>query len=85
MQTIIRFSVLLGKSASAIHAELAQILGEESAPGLSTVKRWAAKFREGEAEVSDAPRSGRPRGRCTLSSTAQRIFWWTTQYLRGPL
>ena len=61
VRMIIKISVLLGKSASAIHAELAQVLSEESAPGLSTVKRWAVKFREGEAEVSDAPRSGRPR------------------------
>lgn len=70
VRTIIKFSVLLGKSASAIHAELAQVLGEESAPGLSTVKRWAVKFREGEAEVSDAPRSGRPRTATTDDNVA---------------
>lgn len=70
VRTVIKFSVLLGKAATATHAKLAQVLGEESAPGLSTVKRWAVKFREGEAEVSDAPRSGRPRTATTDDNVA---------------
>ncbi len=34
------------------------------------MKRWAAKFREGEADVSDAPRSGRPRTATTDDNVA---------------
>ena len=60
VRTIIKFSFLLGKSASAMHEELAQDLGEEAASGLSTVKRWSTKFREGNTEITDGTRSGRP-------------------------
>ena len=53
MQTAIKFSALFGGSAPAIHAELAQLLGEEETPGLSTVKYWAAMFRKGKTEVTN--------------------------------
>ena len=36
------------------------VVGSENAPGLSTIQRWAAKFRASSTSVSDAPRSGRP-------------------------
>ena len=60
VRTVIKFGMLLGKTALTIHAEFVQVLGEEEAPGLSTIKRWAAKFREGVIDVKDADRTGRP-------------------------
>ena len=60
VRTIIKFGTLLGKTAPTIRAEFMQVLGEEEAPGLSTIKRWAAKFRDGVADVKDADRTGRP-------------------------
>ena len=60
VRTIIKFGHFQGKTAPAIQAELIQVLGEEEAPSLATVKRWASKFRDGNSSVEDAPRSGRP-------------------------
>jgi len=60
VRTIIKFGHLQGKSAPVIQAELIQVIGEEEAPSLATVKRWASRFRDGNSSVEDAPRSGRP-------------------------
>lgn len=59
VRTIIKFGQLQGKTAPAIQAELVRALGE-GAPSLATVKRWAARFRDGNSNVEDAPRTGRP-------------------------
>ena len=53
VRTVIKFGMLVGKTAPTTHAEFVQVLGEE-APGLSTIKRWAAKFCEGVTDVKDA-------------------------------
>ena len=60
VRTVIKFGTLLGKTAPTIHAEFVQVLGGEEAPALSTIKRWAAKFRQGVTDVKDADRTGRP-------------------------
>ena len=60
IRTIIKFQTLLGKSSNDILKDLVAVVGAENAPGLSTIQRWAVKFRGGSTSVSDAPRSGRP-------------------------
>ena len=59
-RTIIKFQTLLGKSSNDILKDFVVVVGSENAPGLSTIQRWAAKFRAGSTSVSDAPRSCRP-------------------------
>ena len=56
----IKTRTILGLSATAIHDELTTAYGPK-AICYSTVQKWAAKyFREGNMEIEDDPRSGRP-------------------------
>ncbi|KAI6654491.1 hypothetical protein LOD99_887 [Oopsacas minuta] len=45
--------------AVQIFSELQEILCVDC-PSRSTAERWAARFRSGDADVTDLPRSGRP-------------------------
>ena len=49
----------VGRNATQIHNELVIIEGEQ-ALSLSTVRRRTAAFEEGEEQIVDRPRSGRP-------------------------
>ena len=49
----------LGQSCSEIHANLTRIHGSDSVSKM-TVYRWVEKFNEGQTDVADLPRSGRP-------------------------
>ena len=55
----IRTRTILGLNATDIHAELTAAYGPK-AISYSTVQQWAKYFREGNMEVEDDPRSGRP-------------------------
>ena len=48
-----------GLASKKIHADMAASLGD-NVPALSTVKKWAAKFKRGRESLKDVPRSGRP-------------------------
>ena len=49
----------VGRNATQIHDELVIVEGEQ-ALSISTVRRWIAAFKDGEEEILDKPRSGRP-------------------------
>jgi len=57
-QNIFRNPVL-NIQARIIHEELCSAYGHE-APCLTTVEKWSKRFREGEEDVEDKERSGRP-------------------------
>jgi transposase len=59
-----------GRSATQIHEELVNAIGEE-ALSISTVKRWIAAFKDGETDFKDKPRSGRPREAVTSENIAK--------------
>ena len=50
----------LGKKASQAKDEIYQAYGTGSV-GLTTIKEWYAKFKKGEFNLEDQPRSGRPK------------------------
>ncbi|KAI6655728.1 Transposase [Oopsacas minuta] len=55
----IDFRTILKIQPVQIFSELQEILCMDY-PSRSTVERWAARFRSGDADVTDLPRSGRP-------------------------
>jgi len=55
----IKTRTILGLSATAIHEELTTAYGPK-AISYSTVQKWTKYFREGNMEIEDEPRSGRP-------------------------
>jgi histone-lysine N-methyltransferase SETMAR len=55
----IRTRTILGLNPTAIHEELTTAYGPK-AISYSTVQQWAKFFREGNMEIEDDPRSGRP-------------------------
>ena len=50
---------LLGHAAQ-IHEELVNVEGKQ-ALSISTIRRWIAIFKDGEEEIKDKARFGRPR------------------------
>ena len=48
-----------GRDAAKIHEELSKAEGER-ALSIVTIRRWIAKFKDGETSVDEKPRSGRP-------------------------
>lgn len=59
-RSVIKFFVLDGLSPSDIHPKLVKVY-KDSAPSLSTVKKWAAEFKRGRTSVEDDQREGRPK------------------------
>ena len=59
-----------GGDATKIHEELVNAEGEH-ALSLSTVRRWVTKFKDGETQVDDRHRSGRPREAVTQEKIAK--------------
>jgi len=54
-RSVIKFFVLDGLSPSEIHPKLVKVY-KDSAPSLSTVKKWAAEFKRGRTSVEDDQR-----------------------------
>ena len=48
-----------GHDATQIHNELANAVGEQ-ALSVVTIRRWIAKYKDGETDFEVKPRSGRP-------------------------
>ncbi|KAI6652415.1 Transposase [Oopsacas minuta] len=65
----IEFRTLLKIHPVQIFSELQEILCVDCS-SRSTVERWAARFRSGDADVTDLPRSGRPVSATTLENIA---------------
>lgn len=58
-RVVIEFLTKEGCSAAEIHMRLKNVYGD-SVIDVSNVRRWVKKFREGETEIEDKPRCGRP-------------------------
>jgi len=58
-RSVIKFLVLEKIAPKEIHERLSKVY-KESAPGYSSVKKWAARFKQGRLNVLDDRRSGRP-------------------------
>jgi len=59
-----------GRNATQIHEELVNVEGGQ-ALSISTVRRWIATFTDGEEEIKDKARSGRPREAVTSETIAK--------------
>lgn len=59
-RAVIKFFVLDGLTPSEIHPKLIKVYGD-SAPSISTVKKWAAEFKRGRTSLQDDEREGRPK------------------------
>lgn len=70
-RAVIEFLAKEGCSAVDIHTRLKNVYGE-SVVDISNVRRWVKKFREGETEINDKPRSGRPSTSVT-NDNRQRV------------
>ena len=55
----IQMRVNLGNDAISIHNDF-KIVKRDQAPSYSTIQRWVKHFKEGEQQLKDKPRSGRP-------------------------
>jgi transposase len=56
---VMKFLFLQGKRYKAIHTEIDAVLHEQ-AVSLATVERWCQRFKQGDFDVSDETREGRP-------------------------
>ncbi|KAI6651356.1 hypothetical protein LOD99_5323 [Oopsacas minuta] len=68
-QAYIEFRTILKIQLVQIFSELQDILCVDC-PSRSTVERWASRFRSGDADVTDFPRSGRPVSATTSENIA---------------
>ena len=63
IRIIIKFSILLGKSATDIHTDLLAAIGDR-APSIQTTRKWMRAISEGRIDMDDDSRSGRPMSAC---------------------
>ena len=68
---VIRYLQKKGLTTKEIHTNMVSTLGDD-APALSTVKKWAVKFKRGRESLEDDPRSGRP-STATIQENIDRI------------
>ncbi|KAI6648232.1 Histone-lysine N-methyltransferase SETMAR [Oopsacas minuta] len=78
----IEFRTILKIQPVQIFSELQEILCVDC-HSRSTVKRWDARFRSADADVTDLPRSGRPVSATTSENIAliESIVWKTSALL----
>ena len=65
---VIKFLTAEGSSPIEIHRRLRSVYGED-AIDVTSVRRWVRRFKSGEKDISDRPRSGRP---ATASTTVTK-------------
>ena len=65
-RSILKFLVLEGQSPSNIHERMTAVNGD-SAPSRTIVFEWSRCFKNGQLNIEDSPRSGRP-----ISATDER-------------
>ena len=66
----IKMRAALNVQARDIHEELYSVHGDQ-APCLRTVERWCQRFREGQEELDDETRCGRPVAATTTENIEQ--------------
>jgi len=59
-----------GRNATQIHEELVDVEGEQ-ALSISKIRRWIATFKDGEEEIKNKARSGRPHEASTSEKFAR--------------
>jgi transposase len=59
-RAVLRFFTLKGLNPQQIYSELESVYHED-ALALPTIYKWHVRFRDGRTELSDDPRSDRPR------------------------
>jgi transposase len=57
---VIEFFVKEGNSAGVIHKRLPDVYGDVCM-GVSSVRKWVKHFKDGNTDIADQPRCGRPR------------------------
>ena len=75
MRHCILFMLILCKKASQAKDKIYQKYGTDSV-GLTTIKEWYAKFKKGEFNLEDQPRSGRPK---EMEDEELLVKLWTNQ------
>ena len=59
-----------GRNVTQIHEELVNVKGEQALSN-STIRRWIVTFKDGEEEIKDKARFGRPREAVTSEKIAK--------------
>ena len=59
LRVVIKYQFLKGKSPKEIHQDMQETLGSD-AVSYSLVKKWVSRFKMGQNDIQDDPRSGRP-------------------------
>ena len=77
---VIRYLQKKGLTTKEIHIDVVSTLGD-NAPALSTVKKWAAKFKRRWKSLEDDPRSGRP-STATTQENIDRIHQMVMTHTR---
>ena len=68
-RAVIEFLVKLGEaSPTKIHQRLLSVYQEETMT-VANVRRWVMRFKNGETNIGDKPRSGRPVSAINSSSS----------------
>ena len=58
-RAVIKYLQKKGMTPKEIHEDMVQTLDDDS-PSYSTIKKWAAEFKQGRESIEDDPPSGRP-------------------------
>ena len=68
---VIKFFILDGLTPKEIHPKLAKVYGN-SAPSISTIKKWAAEFKHGHTSLKDDPHEAWPNT-ATTQETIKKV------------
>jgi transposase len=63
-RAVIEFLLKEGNSAGVIYERLRCVYGD-ACMGVSSVRRWVKHFKDGNTDIADQPRCGRPRTAAT--------------------
>jgi transposase len=63
-RAVIKFLVKEGNSARVTYERLRSVYGD-ACMGVSSVRNWVKRFKDGNTEIADQPRCGRPRAAAT--------------------
>jgi transposase len=59
-RSFIKVSALKGTSLSQIYSDLKTVFGK-NLPTYDTIRPWYNRFKSGETDIEDRPKSGRPK------------------------
>jgi transposase len=69
-RAVIKFFVKEGLTPNEIHSKFVKVYGDCS-PKLSTIEKWAAKFKRGSTSLEDDPCEGCPKSAATPETIEQ--------------